>query len=87
MTRKYTIEWVENKDRLQMKRTTWITLSSPTGRVEIDAKKALNLFTRNFGNLKKNTIFCIKEFDENNKQIGEDIKPSSEENAIIPMRK
>ena len=86
MVRKYAIEWVENKDRLQMKRTTWITLSSPTGRVEIDAKKALNLFTRNFGNLKKNTIFAIKEFDDNG-QIGKDIVPSSEENAIIPVGK
>ena len=86
MVRKYAIEWVENKDRLQMKRTTWITLSAPTGKVEFDAKKALNLFTRNFGNLKKNTIISIKEFDEKG-QIGEDIVPSSDENAIIPIGK
>ena len=83
MTREYAIGWVEKKDRLQMKRTTWITLSKPTGKVEYDARQALNLFIRNFGGLKKNDVLYIKEFDENG-QIGEDIVPTSDENAIIP---
>ncbi len=90
MVRNYEITWYLTNDakygKTPVSRTSTIMLSKPTGKTEIDAKAALALFTNSFGNLKKNTIVKIKEFDENG-QIGEDITPSTEENAIVPTRK
>lgn len=90
MKRTYSIEWYNKRDAKYGKepniRTNMIQLSAPTGRTEYDAKAALNIFTRSFGNLRKNEIVRIKEFGENG-QIGEDIVPSTEENAIIPTKK
>jgi len=84
MVRSYAIEWASKKNKI--KRIAHIELSNPSGIVEIDAKSALGIFIKTFGNLNKNDIFCIKEFDENG-QIGADIKPTSEENTIIPIAK
>ena len=56
---------------------------NPTGKVEVDAKKAVEIFIRGFGNLKQNTILSIKEFDENG-QIGEDIIPT-DGSTIVPI--
>lgn len=90
MTRNYQIKWYETKNTKYEKdpfyRINSITLSKPTGRTNIDAKSAINIFCKNFGNLRKNTIVFIKEFDENG-QIGEDIVPSTNEDAIIPIKK
>ena len=89
MVRNYEITWHLTKEEKYGKvidRTNIIRLSRPTGKTEIDAKNAVDLFTRGFGNLKKNTIVCIKEFGENG-QIGEDIVPSNTENAIIPIKR
>lgn len=87
MKRIYTIEWYDKRDvkygKTPTTRTNIITLGKPTGRTELDAKAALDIFTKSFGNLRKNEVVRIKEFDENG-QIGEDIVPSTEENAIIP---
>ena len=84
MTRFYRFKWYPTKDGEIVSRHTLIRLSNPTGKTEIDAKNALNLFTKSCGNLKRNTIIRIQELDEDGKQIGEDITPSTEENAIIP---
>ena len=84
MTRYYMIEWYPKKNCIA--RINKITINEPTGRTDIDAKTAVDLFVHSFGNLKKNNIVCIKEFDENG-QIGEDIKPTEGENAIIPTGK
>ena len=86
--RYFEIEWYDNKD-LRNGQPTFrhnkVTVSKPTGHVEIDAQIALNIFISSFGNLKKNTIVKIKEFDECGNQIGEDITPS--DSAIIPVKK
>ena len=84
MVRHYLIKWVSKNDRLKMERTTEIKLNDPTGLTEIDAKCALNIFTKNFGNLTKNDIICIKEIGENG-QIGEDIVPTT--TSILPTGK
>lgn len=81
MTRYYLITWYPNKSKTE--RTNKITIAKPTGIVGRDAQTAVNLFIANFGNLKQNTIVKIKEFDENDNQIGEDITPISD--AIIPI--
>lgn len=88
MKRSYYIKWQKKeKYRNPIVRESNITLSNPTGEVAKDAKTALNLFSKSFGSLKYNDILCIKEFGENGKQIGADITPSNEENAIIPISK
>ena len=84
MTRIYRIKWYPKKDREEVSRYTLIRLSNPTGKTFIDAKNAVDLFTKSCGNLKRNTIIKIQELDENGEQIGEDITPSTNENAIIP---
>lgn len=84
MVRIYRFKWYPTKDRDAIPRHTLIRISNPTGKTEIDAKNAMELFVRSCGNLKKNTIIKIQELDENGEQIGEDIVPSAEENAIIP---
>ena len=84
MKRVYAIDWYPTKDGESVSRKTMIRISKPTGKTEIDAKAALGLFTTSCGSLKRNTIIRIKELDENGEQIGEDITPSTEENAIIP---
>lgn len=82
--RRYLIKWYPKKEGSSGERTTSIQLSKPTGQVNRDAHSAVDLFVATYGSLKKNEIICIKEFDENG-QIGEDIVPSSDENAIIPV--
>ena len=87
MIRNYVFTWYENKDtkyRDPLIRTNTINLTKPRGKTEIDTKAALQIFMKNFGNLKRNTLISIKECDENG-QIGEDITPSAAEDAIIPM--
>ena len=90
MKRNYEIKWYVTKDTKYggepLYRILNVDLPKPTGKTEFDAKKALNLFITNCGNLKKNTIVYIKEFDENG-HIGEDIIPSDDENAIVPTKK
>jgi len=88
MKRYYIFKWYENTTNWGkgfVERTNRINITNPTGKVEIDAKKAVDLFIRGFGNLKQNTIISIKEFDENDHQIGEDIVPTGD--AIVPIKK
>ena len=88
MKRSYSFEWYVTKEAKYGEpiiRHSSLILSYPTGETKIDAKNAVELFTRNFGNLHKNTIIKIKEFGEKG-QIGEDIIPSKE-NYIVPTKK
>lgn len=88
-TRYYIIEWFEKKTGRYghpIIKTSGITLSNPTEKTDIDTKAALDIFIKKFGNLKQNEIIRIKECDENG-QIGEDIVPSEDKNAIIPIRR
>jgi len=88
MKRYYIFKWHENTTHWGkgfIERNNRINITKPTGQVEIDAKRAVDLFIRGFGNLKQNTIISIKEFDENDNQIGEDIVPDKD--AIIPIPK
>lgn len=88
MKRNYDFAWYPTNDakygREPIVRHNMIMLSKPVGRTEVDTKAALDIFMQSFGSLKKNTIVAIKEFGENG-QIGEDIVPSTEENAIVPV--
>lgn len=88
--RYYNFEWYEKKSakngREPVIRHTNVKLGNFTGDTAIDTKAALGIFIAGNGNLNKNEIVRIKEFNEHG-QIGEDITPSSEENAIIPERK
>ena len=85
MTRYYIIKWCENTTKWgkNIERYNKIVIQNPTGKVEIDAKKAVEIFIRGFGNLKQNSILSIKEFDEN-EQIGEDIIPA-DGSTIVPI--
>ena len=88
MIRNYEFTWHPTKESKYGKeptiRVNMVKLSNAIGVTGIDAKTALNIFTKTFGNLNKNTIVTIKEFDENG-QIGEDIVPAADENAIVPV--
>jgi hypothetical protein len=87
MTRIYRIKWFPKKEGAESTRHTLIKISNPTGETSKDAHSAVEIFISSCGNLKKNEIVCIQEFDENKKQIGEDIVPTSTENNIIPISK
>jgi len=90
MLRNYEIAWFPTKESKYcgepVIRKNIVKLSEPTGTTSVDSKAALNIFSKTLGNLNKNTIVYIKEFDENG-QIGEDIVPAGDENAIIPVRR
>ena len=87
MTRKYRFEWYRNEKYGEpMIRHSFITVSPATGAVEKDGKRAMELFIKAFGGLKYNSIVKIQEFDENMKQIGEDIIPQ-EGSVIVPIAK
>lgn len=84
MIRTYRIKWFPKKEGVESTRHTLIKISNPTGETSKDAHSAVEIFISSCGNLKKNEIICIQEFDEDGKQIGEDIVPTSAENSIIP---
>ena len=83
MKRYYIIDWYDNKRKIE--HSSKITLSNPTGKVERDALAAANLFSAAFGKPKQNIITKIREFDENDNQIGEDITPMSD--AVVPVKR
>lgn len=60
-----------------------VKISKETGDIGIDAKAALGVFINSTGTLKKNEIISIQELDENNKPIGEVIKPM-DNTSIVP---
>ena len=72
-----------NKYGKTIQRSNKVTVSKTTGDIGKDAKAALEIFIRSFGNLKKNEVFSIQEVNAEGKSIGEPILPTSE-NSIIP---
>lgn len=66
-----------------IQRKNIVGLSKPTGLIEYDAKAATELFTKGFGNLKKNTIVSIQELDAKGNPVGEPIVPDTD--AIVPV--
>ena len=90
MKRIYEINWYPTKEGKYgnpIVRKNTIQIGCPTGVTANDAKRAVATFTKHFGNLKQNTIVNIKEFDENNNQLGEDIVPVDDKDAIIPIKR
>ena len=89
MKRSYVFKWYPTREVKYSKepyiRTCTLELAKPTGITSFDAKKALEVFQMNHGNLKKNTIVKIQEFGEDG-QIGEDIVPAADDNVIVPIK-
>ena len=83
MKRIFDFTWHENVRFGQpMIRTNRVMVAS-NGDVGQAAKAATNVFTRNFGNLKRNTIVSIQEINEKGEKVGEPIIPQ-DETSIIP---
>ena len=89
MIRLYDIKWHLAKEercgKAPVNRTTMVKLTDAKGEVAVDAKRALNIFIKSCGNLKKNVVTEIIEMDEDGVQIGEKITPTGD--SIIPTRK
>ena len=82
--RKFLFTWHENvRYGEPMVRTNLVTASVNTSDIGQAAKAATNVFTKNFGNLKRNTIISIQEVDEKGNKVGEPIVPQ-EDTSIVP---
>ena len=83
MKRIFDFTWYKNvKYGEPMVRTNRIMVAND-GDVGRAAKAATNVFTKNFGNLKKNTIISIQEINEKGEKVGEPIVPQGE-TSIVP---
>lgn len=86
MKRTFVFNWYENTRYGEpIKRKNSIMLGG-TSDIGHDAKNATELFCKNFGNLKKNTIISIQEINDKGEPVGEPIIPA-DENSIIPFKK
>lgn len=77
--------WYENEkygNRIKRHNLIQVTAGPDIG---ASAKRATDVFCKNFGNLKQNTIISIQEM-ANGKPIGEPIVPQ-EDTSIIPIKK
>ena len=87
MVRNYKFNWYKNEKYGEpLERHTFVRLTDAVGRVEVDAKRATELFVKSIGSLKYNTIISIQEFDDAGQQLGEDIIPE-EGSSIVPTAK
>lgn len=83
MKRIFDFTWYKNEKYGQpMQRTNRVMVVS-NGDIGQAAKAATNVFTKNFGNLKRNTIISIQEINEKGEKVGEPIIPQ-DETSIIP---
>ena len=83
MKRIFDFTWHENVRFGQpMIRTNRVMVAS-NGDVGQAAKAATNVFTKNFGNLKRTTIVSIQEINEKGEKVGEPIVPQ-DETSIVP---
>lgn len=83
MKRTFDFTWYENVRFGQpMVRINRVIVASK-GDVGQAAKAATNVFTKNFGNLKKTTIISIQEINEKGEKIGEPIVPQ-DKTSIVP---
>ena len=81
--RKFIFTWYENvKYGKPVERKNTISVINK-GDIGMTAKAATEVFTKNFGSLKYNTIVSIQEIDENGAAVGEPITPQ-EDSSIIP---
>lgn len=86
MIRNFSFKWYKNeKYRKPVERVNSITVSNAPADTAHAAKAATEIFTRNFGSLRQNTIVSIQEYDENG-PVGEPIIPS-DENTVVPTGK
>lgn len=84
--RKFIFTWHENvKYGKPVERKNTISVINK-GDIGMTAKAATEVFTKNFGSLKYNTIVSIQEIDEKGKLIGEPITPV-DDFSIIPTGK
>ena len=83
MKRIFDFTWHENVRFGQpMVRTNRVMVAS-NGDVGQAAKAATNVFTKNFGNLKRTTIISIQEINEKGEKVGEPIVPQ-DATSIVP---
>ena len=83
MKRIFDFTWHENvKFGQPMVRTNRVMIAGK-GDIGQDAKATTNVFTKNFGNLRKNTIVSIQEINEKGEKVGEPIIPQ-DNTSIIP---
>ena len=81
--KRFIFTWYENvKYGTPVERKNTITVKNK-GDIGMTAKAATDVFTKNFGSLKYNTIVSIQEIDENGNSVGEPITPQ-ENSSIIP---
>ena len=86
MIRNFSFKWYKNeKYHKPIERVNSIAVSNASADTAKAAKTAVEIFTKNFGNLKQNTIISIQEYNEDG-PVGEPIIPSDETN-IIPLKK
>ena len=84
--RKFLFTWHENvRYGEPMVRTNLVTVNA-SGELGKVAKAATNVFTKNFGNLKKTTIISIQEINEKGEKVGEPIIPQ-DNTSIVPTGK
>ena len=84
--RKFAFTWYENpKYGNPITRTNAVEVPNASPDTGMVAKTAVALFTKSFGNLKKNTIVSIQEFNDKG-PVGEPITPN-DENDIVPTKK
>ena len=82
--KKFLFTWHENvRYGEPMVRTNLVTVNA-SGDVGQAAKAATNVFTKNFGNLKRTTIISIQEINEKGEKVGEPIVPQ-DETSIVPI--
>ena len=81
--RKFIFTWYENvKYGNPVERKNTISVINK-GDIGATAKAATEVFTRNFGSLKYNTIISIQEINENGNPVGEPITPV-DDSSIVP---
>ena len=87
MKRIFDFTWYENVRFGQPKvRTNRVMVASNNSDIGQAAKAATNVFTKNFGNLKRTTIVSIQEINEKGEKVGEPIIPQ-DDTSIVPTGK
>ena len=81
--RKFVFTWYKNeKFGTPLERKNTVTVVNK-GDIGLTAKAATEVFTKNFGSLKYNTILSIQEIDAKGNPVGEPITPQ-EDSSIVP---
>lgn len=80
----FNVTFKPTKKYNDFERTVKVTVAGTLGDT-VAPQAALEIFMRNFGNLKKNEIIKIQQINENGENIGEPIVPQGD-SAIIPVK-